>query len=224
MEESQDAVSRRNFLKGALGVGTSLLVAGVELRFAPAADAAISTPQINGCAMWGAQPPKNPITVLTHRPTKIIIHHTAGSNSTDYSQAHAYQLAQRIQQDHFNKGWIDSGQHFTISRGGYILEGRHRSLDVLNGRLSHVRGAHCDGQNDVAIGIESEGTYTSVQPPQALYDRLVTLCAYVCQQYSISSSQIYGHRDFNATACPGDKLYAMLPQLRLDVAARMQSG
>ena len=31
----------------------------------------------------------------------------------------------------------------------------------------------------------------------------------------------YRHRDFNDTECPGDVLYAMLPQLRKDVAARM---
>jgi peptidoglycan hydrolase-like protein with peptidoglycan-binding domain len=224
MSESQDSVSRRSFLKAALGVGTSILVGGIELRFAPVAEAAVNSPSIASCSTWGAQAPKEPITVLSTRPTKILVHHTAGSNSTDYSLSHAYQLARNIQQSHFNRGWIDSGQQFTISRGGYVMEGRHRSLEVLNGGTSHVRGAHCDGQNDVAVGIENEGTYTSVQPPQALYDQLVALCAYICQQYNIPSSQIYGHRDFNATQCPGDQLYAMLPKLRTDVAARLTNG
>ena len=33
---------------------------------------------------------------------------------------------------HIQKGWGDSGQHFTISRGGYILEGRYGSLASLD--------------------------------------------------------------------------------------------
>jgi N-acetyl-anhydromuramyl-L-alanine amidase AmpD len=221
MCDSLNSPSRRGFLKAALGIGTSVVIGGIELRFAPAAEAA---PAITGCDTWGAQPPTEPITVLGQRPTKIIVHHTAGSNTTDYSLAHAYDLARGIQQSHFGRGWIDSGQQFTISRGGYVLEGRHRSLEVLQGGTSHVRGAHCDGQNDVAIGIENEGTYTSVQPPAALYNQLVAMCTYICQQYGIPSSQIYGHRDFNATACPGDQLYAKLPQLRADVAARIGDG
>ena len=88
----------------------------------------------------------------------------------------------------------------------------------------HVRGAHCNGQNDVAVGIENEGTYTFVAPPQQLYDQLIRLCTYVCLQYGIHSSQIYGHRDFNNTQCPGDRLYALLPQIRRAVAANTGDG
>ncbi len=221
MPDSSNPVSRRSILKGAVVFGTSILIGGYELRFPPTEAEAAASPGIAGCTTWGAQPPKRAITVLTSRPTKIIIHHTTGANSTDYSQSHAYALARQIQQTHFASGWIDSGQHFTNSRGGYVMEGRHRSLEVLRGGAYQVRGAHCEGQNDVAVGIENEGLYSSVQPPQALYNQLVALCAYICQQYRIPSSQIYGHRDFNATACPGDRLYAMLPQLRSDVAARL---
>jgi N-acetyl-anhydromuramyl-L-alanine amidase AmpD len=224
MSEGHDAVSRRSFLKAALGVGTSVLIGGIELRFAPVADAAVAMPTVASCSTWGAQPPKEPITLLSNRPTKIIVHHMANANSTDYSLAHAYQMARNCQQSHFNRGWIDTGQQFTISRGGHVMEGRHRSLEALQGGTKHVRGAHCDGQNDVAVGIENEGLYTSVQPPQALYDKLVAMCAYICQQYGIPSSQIYGHRDFNATQCPGDQLYAMLPKLRSDVAAKIGDG
>lgn len=227
MSESQHAVPRRSFLKAALGVGTSILVGGLELRFAPvveAAEEAVAAPTIANCDTWGAAAPKEPITVLTTRPNKILVHHMANANTTDYSVTQAYRMARSCQQSHFNRGWIDTGQQFTISRGGYVMEGRHRSLEVLRGGTQHVRGAHCDGQNDVAVGIENEGTYTSAQPPQALYNQLVALCAYICQQYNIPSREIYGHRDFNATQCPGDQLYAMLPKLRSDVAARIGDG
>jgi hypothetical protein len=162
------------------------------------------------------------LTLISTNPDKILVHHTATANSTDYSQAHAYALARSIQNSHMDtNGWSDTGQHFTISRGGYAMEGRHNSLAKLTAGSGMVVGAHCPGQNDKAIGIENEGLYTSVAPPAALYDKLVDMCAYICQQYGIAATQIYGHRDFLATQCPGDVLYGMLPQLRTDVAAKL---
>jgi hypothetical protein len=83
-----------------------------------------------------------------------------------------------------------------------------------------VQGAHCVGQNDQAIGIENEGTYLTEQPPAALWDSLVAFCAFTCQQYGIAPTELYGHRDFNATECPG-LLHDRLPELRAAVAARL---
>jgi peptidoglycan hydrolase-like protein with peptidoglycan-binding domain len=44
------------------------------------------------------------------------------------------------------------------------------------------------------------------------------MCAYICRQYRIQPTELFGHRDFKDTACPGDVLYGMLPRLRKDVA------
>lgn len=211
-------VSRRSVFRGAVLLGVGAASGGFELLTANGALAA-SNPGIASCATWGARAPSSPLSVISSNPNKILVHHTATSNSTDYSQAHAYALARSIQDYHMDvNGWSDTGQHFTISRGGYAMEGRHYSLSTLNAGSGMVVGAHCPGQNDQAIGIENEGTYTSVAPTSALYNKLVALCAYICDQYNISATQIYGHRDFRATACPGDVLYSMLPQLRTDVA------
>lgn len=217
---SSKHLSRRNFLRTGVMLGTGAVTVGVPiLSGLPAAGAATA---IASCDTWGARPPSQPVTVLSTNPNKIIVHHTATANSTDYSQSHAYALARSIQNYHMDsRGWLDSGQQFTISRGGYAMEGRHRSLERLRAGSGHVLGAHCTGQNEQAIGIENEGTYISVTPPAALYDRLVELCAYICQMYGLPAYQIYGHRDFNSTECPGDVLYGMLPQLRADVAARV---
>ena len=140
-------------------------------------------------------------------------------NSTDYSKAHAEQLARDCQDLHMDtNGWADTGQHFTVSRGGYVLEGRHRSLETLTAGKQQVVAAHCPGENGNAIGIENEGTYLTEQPPQALWNSLVTLCAFICQQYAIPATQIYGHNDFNSTQCPG-LIHDRLPELRASVAA-----
>jgi len=210
--------SRRDLMRGAVMLGAGAAVGGTGWLAPSGASAAVPSPGIAGTAAWGARAP-DALSVIGSNPNKILVHHTASPNSTDYSLAHAYALARSIQADHMDRnGWPDSGQHFTISRGGYVMEGRHHSLARLNAGSGMVIGTHCPGQNDQAIGIENEGTYISVGPTGALYNKLVALCAYICDQYGIAASQIYGHRDFRATECPGDVLYAMLPQLRRDVA------
>lgn len=220
-------MSRRALMRGAvlLGVGaavTSADLGALEIAGAGAAFASVPAPTIASCATWGARNPSSPVIALSNNPNKILIHHTDTPNSTDYSQAHAYALCRSIQNDHMDvNGWIDTGQHFTVSRGGYVMEGRHSSLSKLTAGHGMIEGAHCPGQNDQAIGIENEGIYDTVAPPAAHYAQLVTFCAYICSQYGLSATQIYGHRDYYSTDCPGDMLYSMLPQLRLDVAAKL---
>ncbi|MER7734624.1 peptidoglycan recognition family protein [Streptomyces erythrochromogenes] len=210
--------SRRSVLTGAFALATAaaLPVAAAGRAYSAA------VPNIIGCSAWGARAASEPVVVLANRPERIVVHHTATANVTDYSKQRAYALAKAIQTYHMDaQGWIDTGQHFTVSRGAFVLEGRHNSLAELNTGRRQVRAAHCVGQNTVSIGIENEGTYTSATPPAAQFAALADLCAHICSQYGLPASEIYGHRDFNATSCPGDRLYALLPTLRKDVAARL---
>ncbi|MFJ9607583.1 N-acetylmuramoyl-L-alanine amidase [Kitasatospora sp. NPDC101176] len=216
---------RRSVLAGALALGTGALL-GTALP-ATAAQAATARqtatgPTIADTGTWGARPSSSPINVLAGAPDKVIVHHTATANTTDYSQAAAFSLARSMQTYQMDsEGWIDTGQHFTVSRGGYVVEGRHNSLSTLRSGTQHVESAHCTSQNTVAIGIENEGTYSTVDPRSEQYTALVGLITYICQQYGLRAYQVYGHRDFNNTECPGDRLYALIPQIRRDVAARI---
>ena len=215
------SISRRSFNKALVGVGMSVLIGGVELRFMGHAEAL----SIIGTATWSARQPAKPINVINNKPLGIVVHHTASQNTSDYSRDQAYRLARNIQNHHMNtKGWDDTGQNFTVSRGGYVLEGRHRSLEALNSGTKHCVGAHAAPYNEQYLGIECEGTYMTTAPTSALYNQLVALCALMCQQYGLSPSSIIGHRDLNATSCPGDHFYAMLPQLRSDVQAALTGG
>ena len=185
---------------------------------------ALDTPSIIGCDDWDARDPRGAIKVHNRRPAKILVHHTATANVSDLSRTQAERLARNIQSYHLDRQrWADSGQHFTISRGGYVLEGRHRSLEMLRGGRRMVEGAHCTGQNIIAVGIENEGTYSTTKPTTQQWNRLRQMCAYVCQQYRVRPTEIYGHRDFKDTACPGDALYKMLPKLRTEVAALLRT-
>lgn len=209
----REGVSRRRLLLGGLAVaGTASAVVGTGSAWA-------ATPEIIDCAGWGARPNSDIVPIWNQRPVKILVHHTATPNVSDLSRGAADRLARGIQNFHMDqRGWLDTGQHFTISRGGFVLEGRRRSLEVLRIGERQVEGAHCTGQNVVAVGIENEGTYTAADPPDDLWNRLREMCAYICRQYGILPTEIFGHRDFKDTACPGDVLYGMLPRLRAEVA------
>ncbi|MFI0207015.1 MULTISPECIES: peptidoglycan recognition family protein [Streptomyces] len=223
---SSPRFSRRALVSAAFTLGATVLYApaasATSSRDTPRSLSGSTLPEIFDCTSWGARAASDSVVVLAARPTRIIVHHAVTTNSSDYSRNRAHQLARAIQSNHMDlKGWIDTGQHFTISRGGFVLEGRHRSLAALNSGNQLVRAAHCVGQNNIALGIETEGTYMTHEPPERQFSALADLCAHACHQYGIAASDIYGHRDFVRTACPGNALYAMLSKLRNDVAARL---
>ncbi|CAM03002.1 peptidoglycan hydrolase-like protein with peptidoglycan-binding domain [Saccharopolyspora erythraea NRRL 2338] len=216
MSIRRSPLARRSFLVGGLTV-TAVGTLGLPAHGAPFRPAA---PSIAGCDEWGAREPTSAIDVLDSKPTKIIVHHTASANVDDTSQAQAFALSRAIQDHHMDgNGWKDTGQNFTNSRGGWLTEGRHKSLSVLTAGEQHVLGAHAGDQNSVSLGIENEGTYTSTDVPAKLWTSLVELCTYMIAQYGISASAIYGHRDFMSTECPGEVLYGRLPELREAVGA-----
>jgi len=204
-------VDRRTLFKAGFkaGLGGSVAaVVGTELAFPGTADATPSAefPWIIDCDAWGARPPSAPIQITGNTTDKIILHHMAFPNVTDYSRDHAVQLAKDCQNLHMDtNGWADTGQHFTVSRGGYVLEGRHRSLETLDAGGHQVIAAHCPGENGNAIGIENEGTYITETPPLALVDSLVQLCVAVCRQFGLYAWDIFGHWDFYTTDCPASR-------------------
>ena len=182
-------------------------------------------PAIYSCDAWHARDPSDRVTVVPNRPSKILIHHTATENRTNVAPVDLGVLARAIQNFHMdNDGWIDSGHQFLVNRGGLIAEGRHRSLETLRRGKSFIEGSQCTDYNDVSIGIENEGTYTEVDPPAPQLVSLRALCAHACLQYRVDPRELYGHRDFRDTACPGDRLYAILPALRAQVAQLLGRG
>lgn len=213
---------------GVVGLGAANFASGSTTVPAPrgggssGSRAKAAEPRVYTTAEWGAVAPTQDIVVLDRVPTFIVVHHTAEpGNSEDYSLEHAQQICRDIQQSHIARGFGDSGQQFTNSRGGYVLEGRHQSLGVVQGGTQHVQGAHVGNHNSETIGIENEGIYVDVDVPQALWDSLVDLVAWIATQYDRPVADIMGHRDFNSTECPGEVLYGRLQELRDAVAGAM---
>lgn len=179
-------------------------------------------PKLHTRAQWDARPPRRPIKVLDVPPKKIVVHHTATPNVSDRSADQAYRLSRNIQNFHMDeRGWEDMGEQLTISRGGHVVEGRHRTIEaVRSGR--HPVGDQTmptPEHNRWTFAIENEGDYMTARVPAVLWESLVGTCAWLCRAYDLDpATAIAGHRDFISTSCPGDRLYARLPELRTEVA------
>ena len=211
-------LDRRTMLRGSALVSGGVILGGLVGLGATGPVSAAGIPKVYTRSDWKARPPRQRVEVLSKGPTHIVVHHTATGNVSDTSKSHAAALSRAIQRHHMDgNGWNDTGQQLTISRGGYIMEGRDQTLRAIRDG-GHVIGAHVANHNSHTVGIENEGTYSSTTPPTALMSSLVETCAWLCLVYRLDPEDaIVGHRDYNSTNCPGDKLYSMLPKLRRDV-------
>jgi hypothetical protein len=208
-------ILRRNLLRTAIGVAAAdVMLAGGVMRAS-----ADEMPKIYTRKDWGAVSPKRPPRVLDRPPDHIIVHHTASPNTGETSRMHAFGLSRQIQRFHMaTRGWDDIGEQLTISRGGFVMEGRAGSLQAI-ARNGLVVGAQSLHHNQHTLGIENEGTYIHDEVPGKLWRSLVEVCAWLCTAHSLDpATAIVGHRDYNATDCPGDVLYRRLPRLRKEVA------
>lgn len=241
-ERDGSRVTRRSVIGGVVGAGLlEVLAAGAAADNRAMADGALAgtgpdrrlagdrrslfkaeAPRLYTRAEWKAKSPRRSSMVLQRAPDHIVVHHTDTANSTDRSLTHAFALSRLIQDFHMgNRGWDDTGQQLTISRGGFVMEGRNQTLRAVRaGR--HVVGAQVLHHNEHTIGIENEGSYGGKDVPARLWASLVEVCVWLCTQYELDpNAAIVGHRDYNSTDCPGDVLYARLPELRRLVASRL---
>jgi N-acetyl-anhydromuramyl-L-alanine amidase AmpD len=178
---------------------------------------------------WEAKPPIGSGFAL-RTPKYVVVHHTADQNPPkDPSRGNregAIKLAQRIQNDHFKRGWSDSGHNFLNTTGGFVLEGRTGTVAaVRQGKC--VQSAHAAqdpgrlANGNDSPGIENEGNFMSFAMGEVQWATLVDLCAALCAAWGVSPANIRGHREFSNTQCPGDWLFGQLPRLRQEVAAKL---
>lgn len=121
----------------------------------------------------------------------IVIHHTA--SKTDLT-------VQEIHQLHLNQGenWKGIGYHYYINKKGIIYRGRPEKYS----------GSHALDYNSVSIGICLSGNFEEEDPNINQITSLIELLHYLRIKYP--NAEILGHRDLNATACPGKNLYSKL--------------
>jgi N-acetyl-anhydromuramyl-L-alanine amidase AmpD len=120
----------------------------------------------------------------------IVIHHTASTAKETVEQIHNFHIN--------NNGWAGIGYHFYIRKDGTIYRGRPEKYV----------GAHCENYNSVSLGICLEGNFEIEKPTEKQIQSVTDLVKYLSKKYG--DFKLVGHRDLNATACPGQYLYSNL--------------
>jgi N-acetylmuramoyl-L-alanine amidase-like protein len=206
-------------------------------RGAVASDAS-GAPPIQPRAAWGAEdcvPRDKPV----YGDVQVaFVHHTVSAN--DYTAAEVPSIILSICRYHRNSnGWNDIGYNFLVDKFGTIWEGRAGGVDQA------IVGAQAQGYNSHSTGIADIGSHQDVPASSAELTAFASLIRWKLPlqgaptqgTVSLSSgggssnrytagtpvtlNRISGHRDGDATECPGDALYAQLPALR-DLVGNVQ--
>ncbi|MEA2375733.1 MAG: hypothetical protein QOD53_2196 [Thermoleophilaceae bacterium] len=164
------------------------------------------------------------------------VHHTGTTNA--YSPQDVPAMILSICRYHRNSnGWNDVGYNFFVDRFGTLWEGRAGGVDKA------VVGAQTQGFNSQSTGISNLGSFDYAGETDAALSAMAQLIRWklplhgspTAGKVTLSSgggssnrwragrpvefNRVSGHRDANATDCPGGALYAQLPELRNRVGA-----
>jgi N-acetylmuramoyl-L-alanine amidase len=155
---------------------------------------------------------KSPISLVSHKPTRIVVHHSWSPSAADWKGAGTVKA---IYDYHVkSRGWLDIGYHFIISPDG---------SEIYECRPADKIGAHCGGSppagverifgNTGSIGICLIGNYDVEKPDRDALRTLAVLIADLCERWQINTAAIFGHCEAWSKppkTCPGKHLYQAL--------------
>lgn len=135
------------------------------------------------------------------KPTKIILHHSGGTDAEPMGDSSNYTVVM-CNQDHkarFNflssLGWY-VGYQYVIEKDGKVTQCRKDDEE----------GAHTIGQNKSSIGIMLCGNFDATHPSERQKSALQKLLKEKMAQWSIPKEEIYPHRKFAVKTCYGKNL------------------
>jgi hypothetical protein len=193
-------------------------------------------PAIQPRAAWGAEdcPPRS--GPVFGDVQMAFVHHTVSAN--DYTAEEVPSIILSICRYHRNSnGWNDIGYNFVVDKFGTLWEGRAGGIDQA------VVGAQAQGYNSHSTGIAEIGTHSDVPATTQTLDAIARLIRWKLPLHGaptqgsvtltsgggslnryrsgtpVTFDRISGHRDGDNTSCPGDALYAQLPELRARVGS-----
>lgn len=155
---------------------------------------------------WEAKPPRaTPTRVPRYLRKGFFIHHTVTvptGQGLDAERAHMRYL----QEIAFSRGFADISYNFVVFPSG----------NVYRGRGWEFLGAHNDGENEETIGIVLVGNFELSNPTKPALDSAARLIKRGRRILAVKPRKFFvkGHRDTDATACPGKYLYAQLDYIR----------
>ena len=183
--------------------------------------------KINTRKAWGADESKMTWTPKANKIQGAVIHHTESSNN--YTQAQVAQQIRNIYNYHaVTLGWGDIGYNVIVDKFGGIWEGRSGGL------AKQIHAAHAGNANSNTFGITVMGGFMKEAPIAAAQDSVAKTVAWKLQLHGITSATgnisvlhqsgkyvsvpvVSAHRDVGWTDCPGDALYARIPNIRTAV-------
>jgi hypothetical protein len=199
----------------------------------PVLDAGPGQPPIIARAAWGRG--HAPPTVAPGYGTikLAFVHHTVNPNGYSAAAVPAMLLAM-YDYHRYVRGFHDIAYNFVIDAFGRIWEARAGGIDEA------VIGAQAGGYNLESTGVAMLGTFMNTVPPPRAIAALQHLLAWKLSLHGVpvhgrvrvvvdpadafytpfapgahvSLPRVAGHRDGDATDCPGDALYARLPSIR----------
>jgi hypothetical protein len=110
--------------------------------------------------------------------------------------------ADSIRQGHLARGWVDIGYHWLVDVRGQVHKGRSENL----------AGAHCPSLNRSHLGVALIGDFRQAEVPEVMLVAAVSLYDRLCQAHG--RLEVKGHRECQATLCPGDMGMAVVHALR----------
>ena len=170
---------------------------------------------------------------------KLVVHHTAGTNG-DATPVAAQATIRSIYYYHaVTQGWGDIGYNFLADQFGNVYQGRHSAPGATTGENAAGKGVtagHAFGYNSGTVGIALLGTFTAQGPTPSAAAALQGFLVWKANAHGLDAAgastytnplngtqtafpTVAGHREVNATECPGDVLFGTLPVLRLTVRA-----
>lgn len=168
-------------------------------------DALAPFPTILPRSAWGARAPT--CRSLTN-PYRLVVHHTASPTNDTFTPEARLRQTQAYHMD--SRGYCDVAYNFLMSRDARVWEGRGDG----------VLGGHTLNQNAGNMALCLIGTYTTdtLTPQQSC-----ALAGWMAWQSSLhgialNRTNIKGHREWGATACPGDTVFAQLDSLVMQAA------
>lgn len=203
-----------------------------ELEVGSARAGAAGAPSILSRSAWGARPPRQHPTTTADLKLAIV-HHSVNGNT--YSAGQVPELLRSIQAYHQDvKGWKDIAYNFLVDRFGRVWEGR------AGGTTNVVVGGHSQGFNTGAVGVVVLGDFRTAAVPSASVEAVAQVIAWKFAIHRVDPAstvpftsagsakypagttvtlpRIVGHRDVQATDCPGAQLHSKLGTIRARVA------
>lgn len=178
-------------------------------------------------------------------PRRIQLHHT--HVPVVDRPAEVPEALRSVCRTHRNRGFSDIGYHYAIDPSGTVWQGRGPRLTELGDAVR--QGAHAQGFNAQSLGVVLIGDFDAAPPTPEARRALVELLALLSTHFQLDPTSqvatvstggpvtrfaegvevelpaIAGHRDTGSgTACPGEHLYALLPEIRSEVAALVPPG